>query len=406
MIPFNQPYMTGKELWYISQAHVNRHLSGDGPFTRKCHEWLEQRIGCKKALLTHSCTAALEMAAMLADIQPGDEVIMPSYTFVSTANAFVLRGGVPIFVDIRPDTLNIDETKIEEAITLRTRAIVAMHYAGVGCEMDIIMDIADRHGLIVIEDAAQGIMSSYKGRPLGSIGHLAALSFHETKNIISGEGGALLINEPRFVERAEIIREKGTNRSQFFRGQVDKYTWYDLGSSYLPSELVAAFLWAQMEEADSITERRLAIWNSYHEGLRGAEGNELLRRPIVPAESRHNAHMYYILLPDLRQRTDFINGMKGRGVQVVFHYVPLHSSIAGQRFGRTHGTCEVTNALSERLVRLPMWIELTTEIVATVVKAVVAEASSYVPTQTSGKPWSPKAVNSRLGNENLLEARK
>jgi dTDP-4-amino-4,6-dideoxygalactose transaminase len=385
MIPFNKPYMTGKELWYISQAHINRHLSGDGGFTRNCHEWLERRIGCKKALLTHSCTAALEMTALLADIQPGDEVIMPSYTFVSTANAFVLRGGVPVFVDIRPDTLNIDEKKIEEAITRRTKAIVAVHYAGVGCEMDAIMAIAERHGLIVIEDAAQGIMSSYKGRPLGSIGHLATLSFHETKNIISGEGGALLVNDSRFVERAEIIREKGTNRSQFFRGQVDKYTWKDLGSSYLPSELIAAFLWAQMEEADSITERRLAIWNSYHDALRCAEGEGLLRRPIVPAESQHNAHMYYILLPDLRRRTDFINRMKGYGVYVVFHYVPLHSSVAGQRFGRAHGSCDVTNVLSERLVRLPMWIELTTEMVSTVVKAVVAEARSYVVIQNRGE---------------------
>jgi dTDP-4-amino-4,6-dideoxygalactose transaminase len=387
MIPFNKPYMTGKELSYISQAHTNRHLSGDGAFTRKCHEWLEQRIGCKKALLTHSCTAALEMAAMLAEIEPGDEVIMPSYTFVSTANAFVLRGGVPVFVDIRPDTLNIDETKIEEAITPRTKAIVPVHYAGVGCEMDSIMAIADRHGLIVIEDAAQGIMSSYKGRPLGSIGHLAALSFHETKNIISGEGGALLVNESRFIERAEIIREKGTNRSQFFRGQVDKYTWYGLGSSYLPSELIAAFLWAQMEEADSITERRLAIWHSYDDAFRSAENEGLLRRPIVPAECRHNAHMYYILMPELVPRTEFIDRVHSSGIHIVFHYVPLHNSVAGQRFGRAHGSCLQTNTLSERLVRLPLWIGLTEEMVSTVVATVVAEARRYVASETRSEAF-------------------
>jgi dTDP-4-amino-4,6-dideoxygalactose transaminase len=270
-IPFNKPYMTGKELWYIAQAHHNGWLAGDGGFTKRCNAWLEQRTGARRALLTHSCTAALEMAAILADFQPGDEVIMPSYTFVSTANAFVLRGAVPVFVDIRPDTLNLDERLIEAAITPRTRAIVPVHYAGVGCEMDTIMAIAQRHKLLVIEDAAQGIMSSYKGRPLGGIGHLAALSFHETKNIIPGEGGALLVNDPELAERAEIIREKGTNRSQFFRGQVDKYTWVDIGSSYLPSELIAAFLWAQMEEADAITERRLNIWRRYHDAFADLE---------------------------------------------------------------------------------------------------------------------------------------
>jgi dTDP-4-amino-4,6-dideoxygalactose transaminase len=270
--PFNKPHMTGKELWYVAQAHANGHLAGDGAFTRRCAGWLEQRIGCRRALLTHSCTAALEMAALLIDIRPGDEVIMPSYTFVSTANAFVLRGAVPVFVDIRPDTLNIDEKRIEAAITSRTRAIVPVHYAGVACEMDAIMDIAARHDLVVIEDAAQGILSTYKGRPLGSIGHMAALSFHETKNIISGEGGALLVNDARFVERAEIIREKGTNRSQFFRGQVDKYTWVDIGSSYLPGEILAAFLWGQMEEADAITRRRLDLWASYARSFRPTAG--------------------------------------------------------------------------------------------------------------------------------------
>ena len=283
-VPFNKPYMTGKELWYISQAHASGHLAGDGQFTKKCSAWLEQRIGCQKALLTHSCTAALEMAAILTDVQPGDEVIMPSYTFVSTANAFVLRGAIPVFVDIRPDTLNIDETKIEDAITPRTKVIVPVHYAGVSCEMDTIMDIARRHNLLVVEDAAQGIMSTYKGRPLGGIGHMAALSFHETKNIISGEGGALLINDPRFVERAEMIREKGTNRSQFFRGQVDKYTWVDIGSSYLPGEIVAAFLWAQMEEADAINKRRLDIWANYHQWFASLANADKVHRPAAPRE--------------------------------------------------------------------------------------------------------------------------
>lgn len=357
-IPFNKPYMTGKELWYVSQAHANGHLAGDGIFSKRCCAWLEQRIGCRKALLTHSCTAALEMAALLADIRPGDEIIMPSYTFVSTANAFVLRGGVPVFVDIRADTLNIDETRIEAAITPRTRAIVPVHYAGVACEMDTIMAIAARHHLLVIEDAAQGILSTYKGRPLGSIGHMAALSFHETKNIISGEGGALLVNDPRFAERAEIIREKGTNRSQFFRGQVDKYTWVDLGSSYLPGELIAAFLWAQMEEADAITRRRLDLWNSYHERFAALEMCGSVRRPIVPDNCEHNAHMYYLLLPDLAARSAFIEQLKSRDIHPVFHYVPLHSSPCGATMGRSIGSMARTDSLSERLVRLPLWLGL------------------------------------------------
>lgn len=360
-IPFNKPYMTGKELWYISQAHASGHLAGDGQFTKKCSAWLEQRIGCQRALLTQSCTAALEMAAILADIEPGDEVIMPSYTFVSTANAFVLRGGVPVFVDIRPDTLNIDESKIEAAITPRTKAITPVHYAGVACEMDTIMDIARRHNLLVIEDAAQGIMSTYKGRPLGSIGHMAALSFHETKNIISGEGGALLINDPRFVERAEMIREKGTNRSQFFRGQVDKYTWVDIGSSFLPSEIVAAFLWAQMEDADNITRQRLAIWHTYHQAFADAEQAGKLRRPIVPPDCEHNAHMYYLLLPDLAQRTAFIDKLRKQGINTVFHYIPLHSAPEGVRSGRAHGDLSLTSEFSDRLVRLPLWVGLVGE---------------------------------------------
>jgi dTDP-4-amino-4,6-dideoxygalactose transaminase len=369
-IPFNKPYMTGKELWYISQAHASGHLAGDGQFTKKCSAWLEQRIGCQKALLTHSCTAALEMAAMLADIQPGDEVIMPSYTFVSTANAFVLRGGVPVFVDIRLDTLNIDEAKIEAAITSRTKAIVPVHYAGVSCEMDAIMDIARRHGLLVIEDAAQGIMSTYKGRPLGSIGHMAAMSFHETKNIISGEGGALLLNDPRFLDRAEIIREKGTNRSRFFRGQVDKYTWVDLGSSYLPGEVIAAFLWAQMEEADEITERRLGIWHEYQQKLSAIVLSKDARQPVVPHYCAHNAHMYYLLLPSLSQRTTFIERLKRSNINTVFHYIPLHSSPFGKSVGRTHGIMENTDSISACLVRLPLWIGIE-DVLDMIVKVVI-----------------------------------
>lgn len=357
-IPFNKPYMTGKELWYISQAHANGHLAGDGNFTRKCNTWLENHIGCEKAFLTHSCTAALEMAAILADIEPGDEVIMPSYTFVSTANAFVLRGAVPVFVDIRPDTLNIDETRVEEAISNKTKAIVIVHYAGVACVMDTIMDIAERYNLLVIEDDAQGMAASYKGRPLGSLGHLAAVSFHETKNIISGEGGALLVNSPRFCERAEIIREKGTNRSQFFRGQTNKYTWVDLGSSYLPSELVAAFLWAQMEEAESITKRRLDLWNNYHKWFAPLEQQGKIRRPIVPPHCTHNAHMYYLLLPDLAKRTAFIQYLKMKDIGAVFHYVPLHDSPMGKKHGRVSGDMSHTQNLSERLVRLPLWLGL------------------------------------------------
>lgn len=362
--------MTGKELFYIAEAHFNNMLAGDGPFTKKCHLWLEQRTGAVKALLTHSCTAALEMAAILADIQPGDEVIMPSYTFVSTANAFVLRGGVPVFVDIRPDTLNIDENLIDAAITPKTKAIVVVHYAGVACEMDSIMDIANRHGLMVIEDAAQAIMSNYNGRPLGSIGHLGCLSFHETKNIISGEGGALLINDSGLIQRAEIIREKGTNRSQFFRGQVDKYTWCDIGSSYLPGELTAAFLWAQMEEAEVITQRRLAIWNQYHEAFARIEQKGYVRRPIVPITCQDNAHMYYLLLSNLTKRTEFINRLNQIGVNTVFHYVPLHSSPAGQRLGKMSGDLPFTNTHSNQLVRLPMWLGLTAEMIDFVINSV------------------------------------
>lgn len=360
-IPFNRPYMTGKELYYITQAHNQGHLSGDGPFTKKCHTWLEEQTGTKMALLTHSCTAALEMSFILADLQPGDEVILPSFTFVSTANALVLRGGVPVFVDVRLDTFNLDETQIEAAITTRTKAICPVHYAGVSCAMDAIMDIANRHNLVVIEDAAQGIMADYNGQALGTIGQLGCLSFHETKNIQSGEGGALLINDERFVQRAEIIREKGTNRSEFFRGQVDKYTWVDIGSSFLPSELIAAFLWAQMEEAHLINDRRLAIWQTYHDAFAGLEAAGLVRRPIIPADVTHNAHMYYLLLPDLAKRTAFISGLREQDIHTVFHYVPLHSAPAGLQYGRAQGELAVTQNISDRLVRLPLWIGVEQE---------------------------------------------
>jgi dTDP-4-amino-4,6-dideoxygalactose transaminase len=355
-LPFNRPYMTGRELSYIAQAHQNHKLAGDGPFTAQCSRWLEARTGTRRALLTHSCTAALDMAAILAGIQPGDEVIMPSYTFVSTANAFVLRGAVPVFVDIRADTLNLDESRIEAAITPRTRAIVPVHYAGVGCEMEAIMDIARRRGLLVIEDAAQGLMTEHRGRSLGAIGQLGAVSFHETKNVISGEGGALLVNDEALIERAEIVREKGTNRARFFRGEVDKYTWVDIGSSYLPGEIIAAFLWAQLEDAESITARRVALWNAYHERLERCERAERLRRPVIPPGCRHNAHMYYIVLPDAGRRSRLIARLKARGIGAVFHYVPLHSSPAGRRYGRAAGRMDHTDSLSERLLRLPLWI--------------------------------------------------
>lgn len=362
MIPFNKPYITGKELTYISEAHVLNKLAGDGSFTKRCNQWIENSTGCKKALLTHSCTAALEIAAILADIRPGDEVIMPSYTFVSTANAFVLRGGVPVFVDIRRDTLNIDESLIEAAITSRTKAIVPVHYAGVACEMDTIMEIARRHKLLVIEDAAQGVMASYKGRALGSIGDLGCFSFHETKNIISGEGGALLINNPAFVERAEMIREKGTNRSKFFRGQVDKYSWVDVGSSYLPGEIIAAFLWAQMEKATWITQKRMELWNTYHEGFLDLEKSGNVRRPTITEHCSHNAHMYYLLLHDVDSRTAFIKAMDEAGMNCVFHYVPLHSSKMAVDVARSQGELPNTVELSDCLVRLPLWVGLDEEI--------------------------------------------
>ena len=371
-ISFNKPHLPGKELHYISEAHALGQLSGDGPFTKRCNTWLEEQTGCKRALLTNSCTAALEMAAILADIAPGDEIIMPSFTFSSTANAFVLRGGVPVFVDIRRDTLNIDETKIEAAITSKTKAIVPVHYAGVSCEMDTIMAIADRHGLLVIEDAAQGIMSTYKGRPLGSIGHLGCLSFHETKNIVAGEGGALLINDERFIDRAEIIREKGTNRSKFFRGQVDKYTWVDIGSSYLPGEIVAAFLWAQMEDARRITQKRLSIWGEYQVGLAAMERDGVLRLPVVPADCTHNAHMFYVLFGNLDRRSEAIQFLNQRDITAVFHYIPLHSSPAGLRFVRSHGDMTVTDDTSDRLLRLSLYVDMTEADTQKVIEGLVA----------------------------------
>ena len=359
MIPFNRPHLTGNEQRYIVQAHKNGVLAGNGVFTKKCQTWIEQKMDVKRALLTHSCTAALEMAAILTDIQPGDEIIMPSYTFVSTANAFVLRGGVPVFVDIRHDTLNIDEKLIETAITTRTKAIIAVHYAGVGCEMDVIMAIARRHKLLVIEDAAHCVKATYKGRELGSIGHLGALSFHETKNIISGEGGALLINERRFVERAEIIWQKGKNRRAFEQGKVYKYTWADIGSSFLPGEITTAFLWAQMQEAAKITQKRLDSWKRYHELLAPLEKAGKLRRPIVPNGCEHNAHMYYILLNSLAQRDRTLKKLEGKGVNAVFHYVPLHTSPAGKKYSRLSEQALVTQNVSERILRLPLFIGLT-----------------------------------------------
>jgi len=330
MIPFNKPFIIGRELEYITDAVASGHLSGDGKYTKKCSEWMERRFNAQKVLLTHSCTAALEMAAILADIGPGDEVIFPSYTFVSTVNAFVLRGAIPVWCEIRSDTLNIDESKIESLVTSKTKAIVPVHYAGVGCEMDLIMEIAHRHNLLVIEDAAQAVSSTYNNKALGTIGHFGTFSFHETKNVISGEGGALLVNDSRFNDRAEIIREKGTNRSKFFRGQVDKYTWVDYGSSYLPSELVAAFLFAQLEESDVINRKRLSIWNSYYKGLFDLAKSDKLILPVIPSHCEHNAHMFYIILPTTKKRDNLIVSLKNLGIHTVFHYIPLHTSPMGQ----------------------------------------------------------------------------
>ncbi len=366
-IDFNKPFVTGKEFIYINNAIANSQLSGDGPFTAKCNKWLENNTGCKKALLTHSCTAALEMAAILIDIQSGDEIIMPSFTFVSTANAFVLRGGVPVFVDIRPDTLNLDETKIEAAVTEKTKAIVPVHYAGVSCEMDRIMEIADKYNLYVIEDSAQGLMADYKGKPLGSMGHFGTMSFHETKNIVSGEGGALYINDEKFIEQAEIIREKGTNRSKFFRGEVDKYTWVNMGSSFLPGEFTAAFLLAQMEAAREITERRLQIWHKYFENLQNIRE---IKVPYIPSYIKHNAHLLYILVDSLKTRSELIKYLREHNISSVFHYIPLHSSPAGKKYGRTSGKMANTDRTGNTLLRLPLHLFLTEDEIDTVIQKI------------------------------------
>lgn len=361
MIPFNIPPYVGTELDYVKQAVDNKKICGDGTFTKKCHQWLEVAFKCQKALLTTSGTTALEMAAILCDLKPGDEVILPSFTFSTTATAFVLVGAKLVFVDIHPDTMNIDETKIEAAITDKTKVIVPVHYAGVACEMDAIMEIARKHKLLVVEDSAQGVMGTYKGRALGTIGDMGCYSFHETKNYSMGEGGALMINDPKYNERAEIIREKGTNRARFFRGQVDKYTWVDYGSSYLPSDMNAAYLWGELEVAAKINNNRLSTWTAYYDAFSGLASDGLIDLPTIPDACKHNAHMFYVKLKDLNQRTDFISFLRSKGVQASFHYVPLHSSPAGERFGRFSGIDEFTTRESDRLVRLPMYYGMDKE---------------------------------------------
>jgi dTDP-4-amino-4,6-dideoxygalactose transaminase len=369
-IPFNKSSLTGNEFRYISEAIEQGHISGDGAYTKKCHALLEQSLGVAKVLLTTSCTHALDMTALLLDVQPGDEVIVPSFTFVSTVNAFVLRGAHPIFIDIRPDTLNLNETQLERLITPRTKAIVPVHYAGVGCEMDTILEIAARHGVAVVEDNAHGLFGKYKGRYLGTLGCMATQSFHETKNITCGEGGALLINDPQYAQRAEIIREKGTNRGRFFRGEVDKYTWVDLGSSYLPSDILAAFLYAQLEHREQIQAKRRQVWEYYSEHLSGWAHDHGVRLPSVPADCEQSYHMFYLLLPSLKQRQALIAHLKARGILSVFHYLPLHLSDMGRRFGGTEGDCPVTEDVSERLLRLPFFNSLTETDQATVVAAI------------------------------------
>lgn len=358
MIPFNLPALVGNEEGYLKEVLMNRKLSGEGDFTKRCHQWLEQQFNCKKALLTPSCTHALEMSAILMDIKVGDEVIMPSYTFSSTANAFALQGAKIVFVDIRQNTMNIDERLIEKAVTDKTKAVVVVHYAGVACDMDTIMAIARKHDLFVVEDAAQGVMSTYKGKPLGTIGDFGCYSFHETKNYTSGEGGAILINNKRYIDRAEIIREKGTNRKQFLSGQVDKYSWVDIGSSFLPSELNAAYLFAQFEKAELINRNRLRSWALYYHSLKNLEDDGYLTLPQIPKQSQHNAHMFYIKVKDIDERTRLIDHLKKNEVMAVFHYVPLHSSLAGRRVGYFHGTDRYTTLESERLIRLPMYYDL------------------------------------------------
>jgi dTDP-4-amino-4,6-dideoxygalactose transaminase len=371
MIIFNRPPFTGNEEHYLKLSMKSLKLSGDGEFTKRCHKWFEKKLNCKKALLTTSCTHALEMSAILIDIQPGDEVIMPSYTFVSTANAFALRGAKIVFVDVREDTMNIDETLIEAAITKKTKAIVPVHYAGVACEMDTIMDIANRHNLYVIEDAAQGMMSTYKGKALGTIGHLGTYSFHETKNYTSGgEGGLLIINDEKFTTKAEIIREKGTNRSQFFRGMVDKYSWVDIGSSYLMNDLSAAYLWGQLEKAEEINNQRLAIWKSYYKQLKELQEKDIIELPTIPKDCIHNGHMFYLKCKNLEERTSLIDHLYSNGIQAVFHYIPLHSSPAGEKFGTFFGSDKYTTLESERLVRLPIYYGLEQSEVEYIIKTI------------------------------------
>jgi dTDP-4-amino-4,6-dideoxygalactose transaminase len=370
VIPFNRPHATGRELRYIQRAINSLHLAGQGPFDERCAAWLRKRIGCLRAFLTSSCTSALEMAVMLAGIGPGDEVIMPSFTFVTTAGSVALLGGVPLFVDIRPDTLNLNEDEVEAVITSRTKAILPVHYAGVGCEMDAITGLAEERRLTVIEDAAQGILSTYRERPLGSMGQLGCVSFHQTKNVTCGEGGALFVNVEEWIERAEIVQDKGTNRRQFLRGQVDKYSWVDLGSSFLTSEINAAFLCAQLESAEELTAARMCVWNAYHERFAALEEKGLVRRPVVPAHTQHNAHMYYLLLPDGERRDRLIGELASQRIEAVFHYVPLHSSRAGRRFGRADRRLPVTEDVSERLVRLPLWVGMDEVMVDRVVDRV------------------------------------
>lgn len=377
-IPFNKPFIAGRELYYIAQAVTMGNIAADGHFTKACCRLLEERFGIPRVLLVPSGTAALELAAMLCDLKPGDEVIMPSYTFVSTASAFVRCGARPVFVDIRPDTLNIDETKIEAAITERTRVIVPVHYAGVACEMDRIMEIARRYNLLVVEDAAQGVNAFYKGRALGSIGHLGCYSFHETKNYICGEGGALCINDERFIERAEILRDKGTNRQKFFRGEVDKYTWVDIGSSYVMAEILAAFLLGQLEQLEAISHRRREIYNFYREQLQPLEEADKLRLPRIPAECTTNYHLFYVLLPDEASRDGLLAHLKSRGIHAVFHYVPLHTSPMGRKYGYKEGDLPVTEELAGRLVRLPMFYDLSRELQNEVVKAVTELCGAVV----------------------------
>jgi dTDP-4-amino-4,6-dideoxygalactose transaminase len=369
-VPFNKPYVTGAEFGYIQEAIDSSHLAGNGPFARRCNAYIRERLGAEAVLLTHSGTGALEMAALLTDVGPGDEVILPSFTFPTTASAFALRGAVPVFVDVREDTLNVDETLVEAAITDRTRVIGAVHYAGVSCEMTWLRELADRSGLLLVEDAAQGFGSDFQGAPLGTIGALGVLSFHETKNVTSGEGGALVVNDASLVERAEILHEKGTNRAAFFRGQVDKYTWVDLGSSFVASEIAAAFLWAQLEQSEWITAQRMRIWSRYHAALAELESRGALRRPVVPPGSRHNAHMYYVLLPTVRERDAMMAALAQMGVISVFHYVPLHSSPAGQRLGRSAARLPVAEDISGRLLRLPLWVGMSDEQIDHVIDSV------------------------------------